>query len=319
MKVLSAETNLGSATNVGKAAVVRVYNSDSSIATVTRKNAGGDTIGSYNLPADKVIYCQKAYTDTLEGSANLKATAIGYSEMLDIIALGGGSSIVTSDLFLHVDAGNDASYSGSGTTWTDLSGNGNNITLSSSGISYDSSDGDGSIVFDGTDGKGSSSLSIDNIDDDGGSLELWCKITDTSGYRHIAGWRGGNCSFYLLLLFNDGRVEARADGSGSNVDIVTSDYGTSFWANNWSHIVFTLNRSDNKTRFYLNGSLVATSSSTVGAMGSNTSFELMKTAALSSATAAGKLSQVRVYKGKALSLSEVVQNYDHSKSRYGLS
>ena len=195
--------------------------------------------------------------------------------------------IVTDNLILYVDAANTKSYPGTGTAWTDISGNGNNITLSSSGISYDSTDGGGSIVFDGTDGKGSNSLSIDNIDDNGGSLEVWCKITDTSGYRHIAGWRGSNATFYMLLLLNDGRVEARADGAGSNVDIVTSDYGTSFWANNWNQIVLTLNRSDNKTRFYLNGSLVDTSSSTVGAMATNNSFELMKTAGLSSATAAG--------------------------------
>ena len=36
------------------------------------------------------------------------------------------SSIVTSGLVLNLDAGNTASYPGSGTTWTDLSGNGNN-------------------------------------------------------------------------------------------------------------------------------------------------------------------------------------------------
>ena len=40
MKVLSAETNLSSATNVGNASVVRIFNSDSSAATVTRKDSG---------------------------------------------------------------------------------------------------------------------------------------------------------------------------------------------------------------------------------------------------------------------------------------
>ena len=233
------------------------------------------------------------------------------------MAVHGGPNIVEDDLVLCIDAANAKSYTGTGTAWTDISGNGNNITLSSSGISYDSTDGGGSIVFDGTDGKGSNSLSIDNIDDNGGSLEVWCKITDTSSYRHIAGWRDSD-KFYMLLLYNDGRMEARADGAGSHVDIVSSDYGTSFWANNWNHIVLTLNRSDNKTRFYLNGSLVDTSSSTVGAMGTNNLFELMKTADLGSATSAGKLSQVRVYSGKALSAAEVKQNFDALKGRFGL-
>ena len=72
MKVLSAETDLGSATNLSNHPVVRVYNSDSSAVTLTRKNAGGTVIGTYTIPAGEVIYSQKAYTDTLEGGAALK-------------------------------------------------------------------------------------------------------------------------------------------------------------------------------------------------------------------------------------------------------
>ena len=225
--------------------------------------------------------------------------------------------IVNDNLVLCVDAANTKSYGGSGTTWTDLSGKGNNVTLSSSGISYDSTDGGGSIVFDGTNGQGTSSINLTTMND-GGSLEIWCKITDTSGYRHIGGWRSTNFAFYMLLLYSNGQVEARAKSSSGNlVDIVTSDYGTSFWANNWNHIVLTDSGSDNKTRFYLNGSLVATSTSTLNTLPSNTLFELMKTANLSSATAAGKLSQVRVY-DDTLSDSEVEQNFNAFRGRYGI-
>ena len=59
-----------------------------------------------------------------------------------------GAGIVTSNLQLYLDAGNASSYSGSGTTWTDLSVNGRNGTLTN-GPSYSSADG-GSIVFDGS-------------------------------------------------------------------------------------------------------------------------------------------------------------------------
>jgi hypothetical protein len=41
----------------------------------------------------------------------------------------GGPEVVDSGLVLSLDAGNAKSYPGSGTTWTDLSGNGNNLTL----------------------------------------------------------------------------------------------------------------------------------------------------------------------------------------------
>ena len=55
--------------------------------------------------------------------------------------------IVTNGLVLCLDAGNTKSYPGSGTTWTDLSGRGNNGTLTN-GPTYSSANG-GSIVFDG--------------------------------------------------------------------------------------------------------------------------------------------------------------------------
>ena len=57
--------------------------------------------------------------------------------------------IVTDGLTLCLDAGNTKSYPGSGTAWTDLSGNVRNGTLTN-GPTY-SSDNGGSIVFDGTD------------------------------------------------------------------------------------------------------------------------------------------------------------------------
>jgi hypothetical protein len=56
--------------------------------------------------------------------------------------------IVTTNLSMFLDAGNASSYPGSGTDWTDLSGNSRNGTLTN-GPTYTSADG-GAIVFDGT-------------------------------------------------------------------------------------------------------------------------------------------------------------------------
>jgi hypothetical protein len=54
------------------------------------------------------------------------------------MALSHSPSIITDSLILCLDAANTKSYPGSGTAWTDLSGNGNNITLGSS-VSFVSS------------------------------------------------------------------------------------------------------------------------------------------------------------------------------------
>jgi hypothetical protein len=56
--------------------------------------------------------------------------------------------VVTTGLQLYLDAGNASSYPGSGTTWTDLSDNSRNGTLTN-GPTYSGTNG-GSIVFDGS-------------------------------------------------------------------------------------------------------------------------------------------------------------------------
>jgi hypothetical protein len=56
-------------------------------------------------------------------------------------------SIITQNLVLCLDAANPKSYPGSGTTWTDLSGNGNTGTLVN-GVGYNSGNL-GSLSFDG--------------------------------------------------------------------------------------------------------------------------------------------------------------------------
>ena len=56
--------------------------------------------------------------------------------------------VVTTGLQLYLDAGNASSYPGSGTTWTDLSGNNLTGTLTN-GPTYSATNG-GSIVFDGS-------------------------------------------------------------------------------------------------------------------------------------------------------------------------
>jgi hypothetical protein len=63
------------------------------------------------------------------------------------MAYNNGPRIVTDGLVLALDAANIKSYPGSGTVWTDLSGNGYTGTLTN-GPTFDSGNG-GSIVFDG--------------------------------------------------------------------------------------------------------------------------------------------------------------------------
>ena len=56
-----------------------------------------------------------------------------------------GPNVVTDGLVLYLDAGNVKSYPGTGTVWSDLSGDGNNGDLIN-GITYSS----GNLLFDGS-------------------------------------------------------------------------------------------------------------------------------------------------------------------------
>lgn len=57
-------------------------------------------------------------------------------------------TVIQDGLVLHLDAANKNSYPGSGTSWTDLTRNGNNGTLNN-GVSYSSANS-GTLVFDGS-------------------------------------------------------------------------------------------------------------------------------------------------------------------------
>ena len=304
MKVLSAETNLSSATNVGSASVVRIFNSDSSAATVTKKDSGGSTIGTFTVGAGEVIYCEKNYTDTLEGGATLKVSKTAYSSMMSYSSTyssGGGSGFITSNLVLHLDASNSSSYPGSGTTWTDLTGNGNNGTLIN-GVSYSSSDG-GYLNFDGTNDR-----------------------VDFSSYVQPAHTSSTSFTWFIWVypfetLNNDVIMGNRAV-SGSNVWTKLTprrfewkypnhlDSGTNVTTNQWQNICITKNGSS--FTYYKNGSSIDTMTST--ASKDPNPFHIGGDASYGE-NARIRVSIVAVYDA-ALTASEVLQNYDATKSNY---
>ena len=68
IKVLAAEGNLSSASNVDSATVVRLYNNHSSAILITRKDSDGNTIGSLTVNSKDTVLLEKDYTDTLEAA-----------------------------------------------------------------------------------------------------------------------------------------------------------------------------------------------------------------------------------------------------------
>tara|TARA_B100000085_G_scaffold202287_1_gene185817 strand:+ start:221 stop:478 length:258 start_codon:yes stop_codon:yes gene_type:complete len=69
IKVLAAEVALNSATNVGNATVVRVYNGHSAAVVITRTDASDSTIGSLTVVNGETVVLEKEPTDKLVASA----------------------------------------------------------------------------------------------------------------------------------------------------------------------------------------------------------------------------------------------------------
>jgi len=73
----------------------------------------------------------------VHGIAALVATAVTFSPIaLTPTLLNQASAAITPGAILNLDASNASSYSGSGDTWTDLTGNGYNATITASGSGY---------------------------------------------------------------------------------------------------------------------------------------------------------------------------------------
>ena len=95
MKILSTEINLGSASNVSNAPVVRLFNSGTDNILVTRKDYNAVVVGSFMVPSGEVVYAEKYFTDTLEGSADVKATKTAYSSMMSFASSGSSGPTYT--------------------------------------------------------------------------------------------------------------------------------------------------------------------------------------------------------------------------------
>ncbi len=158
---------------------------------------------------------------------------------------GDGSVTITclsnSGLVLHLDAGNPASYSGSGTIWNDLSGNGSNVTLTST--TFNSANG-GSIVFNGT-------SSYANFDANIGTtnvvtVEMWVKTNVLNGGMYF----GFNAYDVWTNNGNIGYNTANSDQYG----IPSSQVNNLGIEGNWKHLTFVMNASSKtNNKIYVNG------------------------------------------------------------------
>ena len=225
-----------------------------------------------------------------------------------------GPEIVEDGLVLALDAGNTKSYPGSGTAWTDLSGNGNNGTLTNmDGANLDSANG-GSLTFDGT----NEYISISNLGLSDHTIEGWFNSSDGSQggssfetICSIIGNYDGGSSKYAFIGLIPNLTFRIDDGVTSFTEVATVSYS----ADTWYHVALTYNASNGVTRAYVNGNDIGGITYTTNIIFNSISYNISKTEA--NVYFSGLVASFKAY-NKALSASEIQQNFNAIKSRFGL-
>ena len=218
------------------------------------------------------------------------------------------SSVVTTGLKVYLDALNPASYPGSGTTWYDLSGNGNDVSMQNSGsITWSP----GPTGYFSTVGNGwFNRTSASNVPTGNSpyTLSAWVQLGSS--------WNGNG--FMSIGPFGNGN-EANAFRAGSTNQLLNYWWGNDLSVNisvsptnGWFNAVA---KYDGTTRsIWVNG-VLAGSDTPVGHNVTSSDIQISKTAG--NEYLQGNIAQALIY-NVALSGSEILANFNASKSRFGL-
>jgi len=212
--------------------------------------------------------------------------------------------IVTSGLLNSLDAGFTMSYSTSGTTLYDISGNNYNGDLVG-GPTFNSSNG-GSIVFDGSDdyinvNSGGSILSNVNY-----TKIAWFYITNLATSNNIIS--GGNTGQHAFWTAGGNKLNAGHNGNWTTVVSTTT-----LVTNTWYCGAVTFDTT-NGWKLYVNGNQEATSVSTTTFTGTG-DIQIGRYQTGNNYT--GRIAITQIY-NRVLSATEILQNYNAQKSRFGL-
>lgn len=245
-----------------------------------------------------------------------------------------GPPMVTEGLIMYLDAANPYSYSGSGTTWTDLSGQGNNGTLVN-GPTF-STENYGAITFDGlNDGvyTGTTGMNTPGLDK---TLEAVIYFNNVSQVADIIRLSSATSEDTLGLgIYSDSYDSWYYEDAGSSINFYGTDIdGMDKDGLNIRSAIFTPSAAGiyhimgvgNAARFrlYVNGVLQNTDASTVNGDLESTDKILGIGAKVSNTTQqpVANYFSSRIYLAKfynrELSAIEVMQNFQAIRWRFGI-
>ena len=227
-------------------------------------------------------------------------------------------SLVTSGLILNYDISNSSSYPGSGTTITDLQGNSNATTFNSP--TYTSSGG-AYLTFDGINEYFTTNTAL------GSKLNPANSSTIISIFVWVYPMDNG------VIVQEIGQTTPNSGWHDSQIEMVSGTLRFSVWQNqpsgfassistplnNWYYIGFTYDGTN--LRGYVNGSLAVTSGTiSRSTPGANLYYAIAhadNTNLGDGSFANMRFGGMQVY-NTALSTNDVLNNYNATKSRFGL-
>jgi hypothetical protein len=226
-----------------------------------------------------------------------------------------GQQIVTNGLVLYLDSANKDSYPGTGTTWTDLSGNGNNGTLVN-GPSFLPNVNSGIFDFDGVDdytSLGSSAASLVQ-GKTAVTIGIFFKLDVLASLRGLIGTLNYGCGENLGLVASGNYLTFYND-TGTCYDVGISSFVET---GKWIYAVGTYDGTTTRMYGIKDGSLSQSSGTgKTGATNTFTSdFRIIGNQYPDYFTN-GQCGTAFVY-NRVLSQAEVLQNYNATKTRFGL-
>ena len=267
---------------------IRVAQDDSELITIA-KQYGGTGI---NTISDALNY--------FNGTSTNMVTNIEYED------------IVTDGLTAIWDGGFVPSYPRTGTTWTDLSGNGYDLALIGPPV-YSGTNG-GGVYFDGgTDTARSTSVTLNYPQ--GFSLSIWFEISSLATSAGLFSFNGTN---YINFTFSPTGGWFGWETGGPGGPTVNRLY----WfvapvANQVYNFTCTYNPATNESIMYNNTTQVATDNSSIFSTTSDTT-QLKLDYDVAFPLFNGVIYNCYFYTNKVLSPTEVTQNFDALRGRYGL-
>jgi hypothetical protein len=220
--------------------------------------------------------------------------------------------VVTNGLVLYLDAANTKSYVSGSTTWSDISRSGTNGTLVN-GPGY-SSTNSGNITFDGVDdycncGTFTGLGSIDR------SINIWFKIISLGANKKIVNFAANDLATdtpNIQIAFDTTLSSLRVGMGGTPYDCYTTL--SSFTLDTWINI--SLSITSNVMSIYRNGAYISQKANT-GTVALNPIIYIGRYNANYGQYGNINVGNMQVY-NRALTAQEVLQNYNATRTRFGL-